>query len=344
MPGPTEQTYTLVAADVAADISVEVTATNSQGSVTVESAAVGPVLDPAPANTVAPALSSTTPQIGDTISVTQGTWTGLPTISYAFEWQRGEEDIPGATQQSYTVVHVDAGQTLGCAVTAQNAHGLTAVGSNLTDPIPSLTPTLDTATSYWVAKNTSEFYNSSIDALIDQAGAVDLTLGNTTGADSGDPTFGNDGTHEYLESVGGDDQLKSAGTYARTDHTLVVVASADSNTDTGRVHGESIFLQTGSLVWFGTSAGSVTYPTTTKVTSAKWEGTNFRRLRVNGTTGAADTTSHTVASTISLRLLNRALLDRGFDGKFFGAAFFSSLLSDAAIDAAGTELLLLAEV
>jgi len=78
----------------------------------------------APVNTVAPSVTGTA-VVGQTLTGTNGTWTGSPT-SYSYQWYRGATLITGATSSSYTLVQADAGNTsnIKCTVTASN--GLTA--------------------------------------------------------------------------------------------------------------------------------------------------------------------------------------------------------------------------
>jgi hypothetical protein len=89
----------------------------------------------APGNTAAPQVSGT-PQVGETLTVSNGTWSGSPT-SYGYQWQRCTSStscasIAGATQQSYTVRSADVGHTLRATVTATNADGSSTANSNQT--------------------------------------------------------------------------------------------------------------------------------------------------------------------------------------------------------------------
>lgn len=79
--------------------------------------------DVAPENTVAPAVTGT-PRIGQTLSCSDGTWTGTPEPSYSFQWQRdtgsGFGDISGATGDTYELVDDDLAADIRCVVTADN--------------------------------------------------------------------------------------------------------------------------------------------------------------------------------------------------------------------------------
>jgi hypothetical protein len=137
--GATAKTYKLATTDVGKLLSVTVTASNSGGAAAVTSAPVGPVLPPAPANTSAPQITVTpagTPEQGDTLSVSNGTWSNAATFTYAWEECDGSGNncspIPGATSSSYTLSAADIGDTITCVVTATGPGGSTPANSNKT--------------------------------------------------------------------------------------------------------------------------------------------------------------------------------------------------------------------
>jgi hypothetical protein len=74
-----------------------------------------------PVSTAAPQISGTA-GIGQSLSCSDGSWSGNPT-SYSYQWKRNRSPIPGATNQTYTVQTADQGNTLTCTVTASNAAG-----------------------------------------------------------------------------------------------------------------------------------------------------------------------------------------------------------------------------
>lgn len=82
-----------------------------------------------PVNTVAPVISGST-TLGSLLSCTTGTWTGAPTITYAYQWKRNGNNIIGANSSLYTIQVADSGAALTCQVTATNIVGSAAATSN----------------------------------------------------------------------------------------------------------------------------------------------------------------------------------------------------------------------
>ena len=137
----TQKTYTLVGADANHTMRVKVTATNADGSSSAQSAQTDPVAPASagavPRNTDRPEISGT-PEVGETLTADEGTWTGTPT-SYSFQWQRCDADnivaclnVAGATSKSYALHTGDLGYRLRVRVTADNARGATTASSATT--------------------------------------------------------------------------------------------------------------------------------------------------------------------------------------------------------------------
>lgn len=66
---------------------------------------------------------------GDTCDCTMGNWQNVPD-SYAYQWQRGGTNIPGATGSTHVIVAADQGASLTCNVTATNTAGSATASSN----------------------------------------------------------------------------------------------------------------------------------------------------------------------------------------------------------------------
>jgi len=87
-----------------------------------------------PANTSSPTVSGTAQQ-GDTLSASQGTWTGTVPLAYAYQWRRCDVagsncvDILGATGTAYALASADVGRTIRVRVTASNSSGASSADS-----------------------------------------------------------------------------------------------------------------------------------------------------------------------------------------------------------------------
>ena len=97
----------------------------------------------APYNTVAPAITGTT-TVGQTLTTTNGTWAGDATITYARQWQRGNNvdpndpswaNIASATNLTYVLQSADSGKRIRCQVTATNSQGSIVAFSNIVGPV-----------------------------------------------------------------------------------------------------------------------------------------------------------------------------------------------------------------
>jgi hypothetical protein len=83
----------------------------------------------APVNTIAPVVSGVG-VVGQTLTTTNGTWTGIPSPTYTYQWQRNGSPVLGATSQTYVLVSADAGTNVRCVVTATNIIGSASANSN----------------------------------------------------------------------------------------------------------------------------------------------------------------------------------------------------------------------
>jgi len=134
--------YTPAAGTVVAGDSVTVRVTSSPTSATAINAVltIGGVTDTytvttgvaAPVNKGAPVITGT-PTQGQTLTVSNGTWTNSPT-SYAYQWFKAVE-IPGATAATYLLVLGDVNAIVHCKVTATNAGGSATEPSDPVGPI-----------------------------------------------------------------------------------------------------------------------------------------------------------------------------------------------------------------
>jgi Bacterial Ig-like domain (group 3) len=129
--GATGSTYVLGPGDVGHTIVVLETATNADGTRTARSAPTAVVLAARPPVNATPPTITGTPQQGQTLTASAGTWSNRPT-SFAFQWERCTitcAAIPGATGSTYVLAAADVGATIEVQVTATNASGSTSATS-----------------------------------------------------------------------------------------------------------------------------------------------------------------------------------------------------------------------
>lgn len=165
--GATSSIFVPTSAQVGDMVSAALTATNARGSTTTTSASVGPVTAPsAPTNSVLPVISGS-PIVGDTLTATDGTWTGSPT-SFAFLWSGTGSPL---TNSTYIPVSGDVGNNVTVRVTATNGTGSTPATSAAVGPVTTSPPV------------------NSVAPVISGTHQVGSTLTVSDGTWSGSPTF-----------------------------------------------------------------------------------------------------------------------------------------------------------
>jgi hypothetical protein len=140
IPEASSASYLLTAADVGHTLRVTVTASNLAGPSSATSAP-SEVVRPktTPANTSPPTVEGT-PEEGQTLSASPGTWTEEPT-GYAYQWEdcnsAGEActNIIKANASSYTLKAHNVGHTIRVAVTASNELGGAKAFSETTEVV-----------------------------------------------------------------------------------------------------------------------------------------------------------------------------------------------------------------
>lgn len=115
------------AADTTTSSTTDSTSTDSTSSSTSSTTSTTAPAE-APRNTSPPTISGT-PNEGSTLTANPGTWTGVPPITYRYQWLRCDASgnncaaIVGATSQTYAVTSADVGHALRAQVTASDASG-----------------------------------------------------------------------------------------------------------------------------------------------------------------------------------------------------------------------------
>lgn len=135
VPGATGTTYTPGAADEGKPVAVRVAASVAQamdpGTATSESTALVAPDPTTVSNRTAPRITGT-PQVGQTLSTTEGSWTNEPT-SFSYQWLADGVAIGGATRSTHELGAAEAGKLVTVRVTASKA-GLTS-GTATADPV-----------------------------------------------------------------------------------------------------------------------------------------------------------------------------------------------------------------
>lgn len=85
-------------------------------------------------------VASGTPAPGQTLSCSNGSWTGYPPPTFTYQWLRDGTPIGGASTSAYVVQTADQGHGLACQVTASNSAGSESVTSNTLQVPPAQAP------------------------------------------------------------------------------------------------------------------------------------------------------------------------------------------------------------
>ena len=144
--GATALTYTVKSGDVGKYFRIMVTASNNLGVKGSPSGLTTVAIKTAlPANTVAPTISGS-PIDRQTLTLTSGTWSGVPTPTTASQWQVCTDaagancsDIASATTSTLKVTFADLGKYFRAKVTATNRIGAVSANTNILGPVTAAT-------------------------------------------------------------------------------------------------------------------------------------------------------------------------------------------------------------
>ncbi len=198
----------------------------------------------APINTVAPVVSGTATR-GQTLSTTNGTWTGAPTPTFTYQWQRAGSNIGSATSSTYTLVTADVGNAIRCVVTATNVVAAVSANSNATAAVAGVVPGAPTIGTATVSGTTASV---PFTAPADNGGLTITTYTATSSPGSITGTL----------SQAGSGTVTVTGLTAGTAYTFTVTAtnsagtgsaSAASNSVTPPVVGQQAFTTAGTYTW-----------------------------------------------------------------------------------------------
>ena len=138
--GSFNSVYTLAGADVGHRLKVRVTASNDQGGAFADSAPTAVVVGVPPQNTTIPSITGS-PQDGQLLGVTPGSWTGNGTITLSYQWLRCDNaggncaPIDFATATTYRAAPADEGHAIRVRETATDDIGTASADSTATAPI-----------------------------------------------------------------------------------------------------------------------------------------------------------------------------------------------------------------
>jgi hypothetical protein len=136
--------YVVQSGDVGHTLRVVVTAYDGGGTTSATSQP-SPEIGTMPVNTAPPTLSGVTQQ-GQTLTAATGTWSGTPTPTFTYAWERCDSGgnncapIAGASAPGYTPVAADVGSTLRALVTATTTAGSVTATIAQTAPITIAAP------------------------------------------------------------------------------------------------------------------------------------------------------------------------------------------------------------
>ena len=164
--GAINHTYTIVGSDIQQLITCEVTGINSIGNATATSISITPS-DP-PVNMSLPQISGSA-LVGSTLTTSNVQWTGYPTPTLTYQWQKNGAPISGETTTSYIIVTSDLGSTITCKVRATNSSGTANATSIPTTPtgvpVINILPSISGSPPYFVnsilSSTTGTWYTSS---------------------------------------------------------------------------------------------------------------------------------------------------------------------------------------
>jgi RTX calcium-binding nonapeptide repeat (4 copies)/WD40-like Beta Propeller Repeat len=155
--GATASTYAVLSADVGHTLRSAVTAVNAAGSTASSPSTQTGVVTVAgtvnpPVNTAYPVITlpvgRTTPNIGDYLFASTGTWTGSFPITYTYQWKKCDSPtgscyrIPGATFSYFLVTPDLYGMSIRVEVTATNSAAAVAQNSASTGVVGAIAPFL----------------------------------------------------------------------------------------------------------------------------------------------------------------------------------------------------------
>ncbi|QLQ11515.1 MAG: CHAP domain-containing protein [Nocardioidaceae bacterium] len=129
IPGATKKTFTLTADQLGQTVRARVIASKPGLDNVVAKTPLTAAVQPGVFKTTATPTISGTPQVGQTLTASTGTWS--PAGSYSYQWRAAGKEIAGATEAGYSPMAGDVGKKLTVRVTSTLA-GYTSATSTST--------------------------------------------------------------------------------------------------------------------------------------------------------------------------------------------------------------------
>ncbi len=291
-----------------------------------------------PTNTVAPVVSGTA-TVGQTLSTTNGTWSGVGTITYAYQWRDDGVAISGATSSTYTLQAAEEGGFITCTVTATDTNGSTSATSNSVGPVVAAA-SFDPATLF-ASGEEGAWYDIDPAYLFQNSGGTGaVTVGDPVGYVTDRSGNGNHlvqatasrrgtlrqtaGGEYYIEFDGVDDRYQVTYGSTITSRTMCLSFRVNSASavcdDIGGENDNSLYSGSdGSMRYMSTAAlitgatgwtwGADLYATT----QALSDGTHT--LDGSGASASASTSAPTIMNGLTVGSLNTDFFD--LDGRLY---------------------------
>ena len=238
--GATNATYTLVAADEAKAVKVQVSFTDDAGNEETLTSAATDAVSAAPTPnspaTGAPAISGTV-QVGETLTAnTSGIADsdGLSNVQYEYQWLADDVDIAGATGSTYTLTDSEESKAIKVAVSftddADNEETLTSAATPVVAAVPvhaKSAPDLELGTlwvGHWSPPPLPAGSRFTLSVRVTNAGDGASEATRLRYYRSTDSTITSSDTEQGSESVGA---LAAAGT---SDHVYGMTAPSEAGT------------------------------------------------------------------------------------------------------------------
>lgn len=282
-------TFSIRPEDAGYDIRMTERAINSAGStgnLTSANFINVAVTASAPVNTTAPTVSGGT-TVGSILTHSGDTWTGSPTPTFTYAWQRSVSmgawtAISGATSASYTLVSADAGNRVRLVKTGTNASGSASATSNIITVEAETGPTAGTLTNPPVSARLGVLDNGSARPFINHFKQATPWERNGGGM--------------------GWDGLRAAGHITDTGQIVSIPASGDPGIIARALYGftsESGASGRWRLRWDGRSTVSVFGVSNLSVVAGNNSTANSNEIQFDFTTGDGGTNVAIVFTSIS---------------------------------------------